>query len=330
MITTVQLDPNGLCNSSCWFCPVAYKPNPEFAKGNMSLEMLESILKQLKEGKGDFVHPDLRVIYTAHYNEVLLYKDFEELLKLLIKYGFKTDVLSNGIAFTKARIDLIDKYWEAVEVVNLNIPSSNAERWSQLVNKPPQMFEKIKDSIQYALNKRAFLDKKVPLRICVNGIQEQDLSKNGGHIDLLENAPELNLDPKLGDQAKTVSQFNQMFPGVDAYAQAMVDRAGLLVDSNIVTNMVATESRLSKPIDQLKVIGCGYGHNDSRTENWLHINSNGQIFICCNDFDMKSVFGDLREKTIKEVWESPERRAMIQKSYDTMCRRCLSAIWAEK
>jgi hypothetical protein len=28
MIKVVQLDPNGLCNAKCWYCPVAYGGNP--------------------------------------------------------------------------------------------------------------------------------------------------------------------------------------------------------------------------------------------------------------------------------------------------------------
>jgi MoaA/NifB/PqqE/SkfB family radical SAM enzyme len=337
MITSAQIDPNGLCNSDCWFCPVAYKPNPEHAKGNMPIEMFESILKQLQEGKGTFVDPNLTVIYTAHYNEILLYKHLEELFQIMPKYGFKTDVLSNGIAFTKSRIDLLDKYPDAVHVVNLNIPSLDPATWSRLVKKPEGMLEKIKENIHYALNKPNFKNGRIPLRICVNGISDSQLvGKDNSieHIEMLENAPEYDTRNQKGTQHRTVNQFMQIFPGVDAYAQTMVDRAGLLADSGIVSNMPSIEKRVQKQFgkstSELKVIGCGYGHNDSRTENWVHINSIGDLFLCCNDFDMTTNFGNVKEKSIKEIWNSQRHQRMIQIGYDNMCRKCTSAIWAEK
>ena len=50
MIKVAQIDPNGLCNSKCWFCPVAYSPNPAIARKNMPINDIESILKQLHAG----------------------------------------------------------------------------------------------------------------------------------------------------------------------------------------------------------------------------------------------------------------------------------------
>ena len=88
-IKGVQLDVNGLCNAGCWFCPVRYEGNPKSAITDMPLDKLENILKQLSEGKGDFVDNDLNLIYTANYNEVILYKHFEEMFDLYRKYGFK-------------------------------------------------------------------------------------------------------------------------------------------------------------------------------------------------------------------------------------------------
>jgi pyruvate formate-lyase activating enzyme-like uncharacterized protein len=47
-IAMAQIDPNGLCNAGCWFCPVAYSPNPELGRKNMPIDVLENILKQLQ------------------------------------------------------------------------------------------------------------------------------------------------------------------------------------------------------------------------------------------------------------------------------------------
>jgi radical SAM protein with 4Fe4S-binding SPASM domain len=77
-----------------------------------------------------------------------------------------------------------------------------------------------------------------------------------------------------------------------------------------------------------KVIGCN--NMGSRPDTWIHINANGDVFICCNDYDFETVFGNVNEKSIKEIWESQQRKDMIKHSYNTLCRTCVHAIWEEE
>jgi len=72
-ISMAQIDPNGLCNVGCWFCPVRYAENPLAQRTNMPIETFENIINQLMAGKGTYVAENFDFIYTAHYNEVLLY-----------------------------------------------------------------------------------------------------------------------------------------------------------------------------------------------------------------------------------------------------------------
>ena len=79
-----------------------------------------------------------------------------------------------------------------------------------------------------------------------------------------------------------------------------------------------------------KVVGCGNGYEvGGRPNGWIHINANGDMFICCNDYDFETVYGNINDKSIKDIWMSKEHKDMIQKSYDTLCRTCTAAIWSE-
>jgi MoaA/NifB/PqqE/SkfB family radical SAM enzyme len=111
-ISAVQIDVNGLCNAGCWFCPVSYEGNPKSAIRDMELGELENILSQLHNGKSDFVDPNLKNIYTANYNEVLLYKNFEEMFDLYRKYNFTINILTNGTPLTKKKVDIIKYHLE--------------------------------------------------------------------------------------------------------------------------------------------------------------------------------------------------------------------------
>ena len=55
MIKFIQLDPNGLCNAGCWFCPVSTLGNPPHQIEQMPIEVFESAIKQITELKGDII-----------------------------------------------------------------------------------------------------------------------------------------------------------------------------------------------------------------------------------------------------------------------------------
>lgn len=176
-ISMAQIDPNGLCNSGCWFCPVAYTPNPEFAKKHMPIELLESIVKQLHEGKGSFVSESFNFIYTAHYNEVLLYKYFKEMLDIFRKYRIQTIVLTNGIPLTKNKIDIIKEYKDVVYGICMNIPAADEESWSRYTNSNPKIFNKVMENIEYAMENLPEMVVHGQLSIQINGVDNNSLAK---------------------------------------------------------------------------------------------------------------------------------------------------------
>ncbi|MEI6586645.1 MAG: radical SAM protein [Sediminibacterium sp.] len=324
LIKAVQIDVNGLCNAKCWFCPVAYVGNPKEAIKDMSLSDLENILKQLQEGKGIFVDPSLNIVYTANYNEVLLYKNFEGMLDLYRKYNFKINILSNGIALTKSKVDLLVKNIDIINEVLLNIPSGNEQRWSEYTNMNQSLFKKVVANVNYA-----FKNLNTQFRIMVNGLDDRSITENGGWVDLLENTPKLNLSIEDGSLKAEILELQELFPGVNIFENYhLYDRAGHLEDLKILSQSKAINKYLSNP--DLKVIGCngGIGVRD-RTREWIHINPNGDLFICCNDYDFKTIYGNTNKATLEDIWNSKNRLEMINKSYSDLCTRCSAAVWGK-
>ena len=326
-IAMAQIDPNGLCNSGCWFCPVAYSPNPAQAKKNMPVETLENILQQLSCGKGEFVAESFDFIYTAHYNEVLLYKYFEEMLQLFRKYNFRTMVLTNGTPLTPAKTDIIKKYEDVVYGICFNTPSADAERWSKLVNMPASMFEKVKSNIAYAMEQLPEMVAEKRMSIQINGMNEMSLSEYGGWLDLLPKAPALDLTMGTGSLARELKDFTALFPGLQMYEMPhLVDRAGHLDKHEVITNINGIANHAKK--GKSKVVGCGNGREvGGRPNGWVHINANGDMFICCNDYDFETVFGNVNDKPIRDIWMSKEHIDMREHSYKTLCTTCAAAIW---
>lgn len=324
-IKVAQIDPNGLCNSGCWFCPVSYAANPEVGRKNMPIDVLDSILGQLVSGKGDFVDPNFNFIYTAHYNEVLLYKHFEEMLQLFRKHGLKTMILTNGTPLTPAKTDIIKNYQDIVLGICLNIPSSDPVRWSKLVKMPEKMFDKLISNIRYAIDNLPHLFSSKNLSIQVNGVNKFSLTEYGGWLDLLPNAPQLDLDPESGNLSLEQKGFKELFPGINVFQMpSLVDRAGILDKENVITNIKGINLH-AKNGNKTKVVGCN--NMGGRPNSWVHINANGDVFICCNDYDFETVFGNVNSKPIKDIWMSKEHKDMIKTSFETICTTCSAAIW---
>jgi MoaA/NifB/PqqE/SkfB family radical SAM enzyme len=309
MIKNIQIDPNGFCNAKCWFCPVAYQENPAFAKTDMDISFLEDILIKINNAKGIVIDTSLKTIMTAHYNEILLYRYFPEMLDLFRKYNYKTVICSNGIGLTKNKIDLMAQYPDVIEAIHLNIPSHIPEKWSKLVGSNPKILDKMFINIDYAIEKLNYVSNNNRLSLVINGISRHSLLKG---VVPLENIPDIDLDKDLED---SFVFFKNRFPKiVVSKNDELSDRAGHLEKSKILKN----NKRLSG-----KVIGC----KDSRVDEWLHINALGDIFMCCDDFNFDTIFANLRNDDIVNIWNSNKRQEAIDFSFSSLCRSCSSAIW---
>jgi radical SAM protein with 4Fe4S-binding SPASM domain len=327
MIKIVQLDPNGLCNAKCWYCPVAYGGNPKIGKKNMDIDVLINILDQLEVGRGDFVDPNFNLVYSAHYNEIFLYPNFKEMIQTYGKYKLTTTLFSNGTTLNKDKIDFIKNYSNVVKQITLNIPSAFAEQWSQYTGLNANMFDKLIDNIKYA-EQELVIKSGISLVIQVNGVEDNSIFGEGGSVRLLSGAPKLNMNANNGDVAKTINKFKEMFPHIYCFKDVNLnDRSGKLEENNILTNIDVIKVQAEN--FNKKVVGCAGGEYsaNSRSEEWLHINANGDVILCCHDYDFKTSYINVKDKTIKEIWNGPERKEMIENSYKNFCTQCKYAIW---
>ncbi len=317
-IKFVQLDPFGYCNAKCWFCPVKYIPQPDEGSGVMTVDLLNKILYELFEEKqkvDGVVDRNFNLLTLSHYNEILLYKHFDELLELLRKYSFKCYILSNGVPLSKSKVDLISEYKDVVIHVGLNIPAFEKNVWSRRTGFSEDSFERLIQNVKYAEQKLNYL--KSELQIGVNGLDSSIV--NSGYVKLgkLFEGERYNLDSTHGEHERQFRIAKQMFPYVNVCKNMLFDRAGMI--DHILTNKPWLQT-LNK---NKKVIGCS--NSGDRSREWLNINSAGSVFLCCNDYNFEYKFGNLREQSIKQVWLSEKRKEMLERAYKEICVNCFFA-----
>lgn len=330
-ISQLQLDPYGVCNAKCWFCPVKYKGNPVEGREVMGPELLEKIIKNLideREKPNGLVSKSFNGFYTAHYNEVLLYPHFEELLKLCRKYKLVTMVLSNGIPLTPDRVDLLKEYQDVLSGICLNTPAFDAETWSKRSGINIKQFDKLISNIKYAIEQLPEMVNRKAFSIQINGSHELSFGDKGGWLEKGPQFPlDMDLNVQTGELVQQKKKAEELFPGVNVFTVPyLIDRAGLL--DEVMSNKPAIEKNLMKNNKDKKVIGCGNGREvGGRPIGWVHVNAVGKAFLCCNDYDMEVQFGDFKTQELKDFWGNDEHIKKIEESYNTICRSCASAIF---
>ena len=318
-IRHLQLDPFGFCNAKCWYCPVKYYPQPEEGAGVMSPAMIETIFADLVEERNKpdgVVDRSLTHITFSHYNEILLYKHFDELMELCRKYGFKTYLMSNGVSLTKQRVDTIKQYSDVVVHLGLNIPAFEKDLWAKRAGFDADQFERLINNVTYAAQELRHLGSE--LQIGVNGIDRNIV--NNGYVTLGEKFSEL--DYNLDAEHERQHQLGKaMFPTINVHKASLYDRTGL------IDHMMTNKPHLKKLAGNNKtVVGCN--NWGDRSIEWLNINSAGSVFLCCNDYNFDYKFGDLTKQSIREVWQSQLHIDVIEKAYKEICTNCLSARWS--
>ena len=166
--------------------------------------------------------------------------------------------------------------------------------------------------------------------IGINGVNMNSLYQNGGWVTIGKEFPrDLDMDPETGENAQQVIRAKELFPELQVYGMPhLIDRAGLL--DHVMTNKHAIERNLMQKNKNKRVIGCGNGIEvGGRPVGWLHVNALGDVFLCCNDYDMEIIVGNLRIQELSDFWGNDKHIQMIEDSYNSICRNCASAKFEE-
>ncbi|MGI6227170.1 MAG: SPASM domain-containing protein, partial [Peptococcales bacterium] len=184
-------------------------------------------------------------------------------------------------------------------------------------------------NINYAVQRMPDMVASKQFSIQINGVNKNSFIENGGWLEKGENFPQdIDLDPQHGELKKQEELAKRYLPGVNIYTvPSLIDRAGMLEKAGIMSNRVAVDTHLKK--DKNVVNGCHNGFEvGGRIFGWLHVNSVGEAFLCCNDYNFDYVFGDFKTQTLKEIWFSELHKQVIQKAFKEICINCTSSEWA--
>lgn len=108
--------------------------------------------------------------------------------------------------------------------------------------------------------------------------------------------------------------------------KTLIDRSGILSKYSVF------KSPNVEKLNNEEVCGCGQiiFNGTSKLYNVLNINSKGDVFLCCNDFDMKYTIGNILENPIDEIWKSEKHVNTIIDMFSNYCGNCSFRIIRKK
>lgn len=265
------------------------KNNQSNQKTKMSDKFFQKIIEEISKEGG------FRCIVLHLQNEPLLDNDIFQKIQLIKKIGkgrLITFFATNGTLFSNDKILELEQ--SGLDELVVSLDASREETYN-----------KIRQGLDY---------KKV-----LNNIQRIAKSKFNGNFSVGFVKQSVNLK-EFNEFKKMCNKMN-----VKTKISRIGNRTGDLDNFkiyNINKKDMSYFERIESYLIQKVIKVCPF------TINWINILNNGDIIVCCNDYNKKIIIGNLNHSTIKEIWNNKQfetiRRLQVDKRYKEIstCKMC--------
>lgn len=285
----LYVDPSSACNFRCQFCPTGHIDLIKNSDYKRSLMDL-GLFEKLIDGLSEFSQP-LKVMRMNKIGEPLLNKQLSEMIALAKNSGRveHIDLATNGALFTE---ELLTKMLTAgLDRLNISLEGINAEQYLKHAKVKIDFAEFVRKIKWLYVNKGdCEVTIKVPGNYLTADQQSEFYDTFGEHCDRI-----------------FVEGIAPIWPGFD-----VEERSGFEVKMD--------QGQYQQDLEEKSV--CSYLFYA------MAVNSDGTISACCPDWDQKLVIGDLKQQTIKQVWNSEKMQELRllhlegQRKMNPVCRDC--------
>ena len=291
----MQLLPTNKCNSNCTFCayrlPKSLNTQRFNVKDSLPLPILIETLVDFKECGG-------RATEISGGGEPLLYEYRDEMFKTIIELGLNYALITNGTLLSKELSKLIAPN---ISWCRVSIDAANAKTYATVKRTPEKYFHKAIKGISY-LKKYA---------------KNKEFRLGAGFVVCNENYTEIYDFCKL--------MYNE---GIDLVRLGLVFHPDKEAYFN--PNVIKVSSELAMKAEQdfgskLKIYNMikerlNNIYSDHQTYSYcamkdlgIVVGANAEIYTCCIlAYNSLGLIGNLKMKTLKEIWNSKEKKAMYK------------------
>ncbi len=287
---SVDLSPTNICNHSCIWC--CYGSALEGHKESLSRDEMLRIVNELAS-------LGIKGINFTGGGEPLLNKHTVEAMEKASSLGIDIGLITNGDLLNE---DAINRLIKICLYIRVSLDAGTKSVYSKIHNVKEDIFEKIIANIRNLVNAK----RKSGSR-CSIGVQFLVHKENKGEIySVAKKLKDIGID------------FFQIRPAVQAVGAKKESR--ILKEANIPGKV----KELSD--DKFKVIVIEHKfkeETDPRKKDYAKclfhyfsttIGADGEVYLCCHFIGNKKYsFGNIRDKSFKDIWDSDKRKEIINK-----------------
>lgn len=315
----VYFEVTNYCNFKCDFCPINSSTR---VKKHMDFTLFQ-------KGINDIVEEGITNTIAFHIlGEPLLYPDIFRALEYCKSKGLRTDLTTNGSLLTIERAkritdgNLIDKLNISVETID---EEEHEARGSDI------SFEKYYNGILEAVSFIKKSGSNTNIELCLMNTSSKkyfDIDKEM-HMVVKKDAFKKKLIPFIIDIYRAINKKVTYATVEGLMNRINIQRPGLIRIDDKITVYVQLLADWGNAFTEKTVHPCKHGFCGYAFTN-IGILNNGNVTMCCVDYDGKTTLGNICEKSLGEVLSSA-RVNKIKDGFGKMqivepyCQRCFGS-----
>lgn len=286
----VEISPVGACNHRCTFCAVDY----------IGYQNIRWEADLLKNRLSEMSIAGVKSVMFAGEGEPLLHKELDEIIEHCNNIGINSSITTNFVLLNEKNAYKIIKN---ASWIKISINAGTKESYAKIHRTKEADFLKVLDNMKLAVK-----TKKEHNLTCTLGAQMLLLPENKDDALTL---------------AKTVKDIGLDYLVIKPYSQHLFSETKTYKDIDYKP-MLALEQELEKLNDEnfnvvfrsntmkkLDSVHC-YEKCYSTPYFWAHLMANGDLYGCSAYLQQsKFCYGNLKETSFKEVWESEKRKKSV-------------------
>ncbi|HEU4507282.1 MAG TPA: radical SAM protein [Pyrinomonadaceae bacterium] len=302
-ILNLEINPVNTCNQSCTWCTYGYLHDRREA---MNTETILALLRDASE-------LGVKSVTWTGGGEPTVFKQLPEVIEAAAQYKFRQGINTNGSLLTGQLIDLFTQHFS---YVRFSVDAGSPEVYSRTHQVRFGSFARVTGNIAALVNKRNATESPLTIgfSFLVDNSNVSDLlaaarlAKSIG-VDYFQLKPIVNYIESNEQFSASSSMWKEM--------ESQMDEVFALEDDHYQVRF------LGHKFEDIKLQEKYYGRTYDQcrgNEVLATVGADASVDVCCAYKGMKDwSFGNLTEKSFKEIWEGEQRRRVLERIDVTKC-----------
>ncbi len=286
----MEISPAGACNHRCVFCSVDFMG---YRNDFLDAQILKKRICEL--GK-----LGLKSIMFAGEGEPFLHRELPDIITHTKIAGIDVAITTNGVLMTP---DISEKILGSTEWIKISCNAGTPETYAKIHHTKPSDFDRVIQNMARAVEIR-----KENGFSCTLGLQIILLDQNSEDVEkLAQTAKDIGVDYMVV-KPYTFHPDNEHRYDIKYESYSQLDKQLERFNNKRFSVVFRRETMQNWDRGERGYKRC------YALSFWSYIDSRGNVWGCSSHLQNETFnFGNIHDKTFKQIWENPERLEMLKK-----------------